>query len=727
MPAINGITRFGPALPDLRGTPLNQFFDQYNLLGYDNGDGELACHKVGYDASKKKLYTIPLTFREGVSLYHVPNMLVFQNPQKAELTDFYRTAAFDGTIYHNFKRCPGTRTDLTYRDDEGIATPYTYGALMAHSFACAVLHLSKCNNNFDIKKPTVIMVGRPSSKGWKDAEQDYANLLGSMLEAYLPEGHGSITIVVLSESSAAMAGAVDLKQKDWLDAVTYILDLGSSTFDLTTATPDGIPPEGEDSYQFGGNQLDKVIAANADSQFKAMYPPEDGYQAAVDVEKVTKLRFKKELCYGDNGCSLGKGDDRYNYYVLQKDASGQYRQVLDKLENEVIFSYPVVQRTMQSVLNNTDSLEALRCPTERLAAFHEVQNHNSWLAACKFVITQFYNRTEQFRRKYPNTIHRLILTGGVSNMPEVREAAKEVFHVDTVMISEEPSQTVSKGLALILGNEIVKKSILLDLEQEIMADGNGLPDANSLLDQLVQEVSDSEIKYYGAVIRHWAQRPGYSSIQDCIRDLGDRTNNLFNPLDNFAERACRNWFESQHVAAGIEKILRSKFRQLFPEFPSHFRPQIVIPDTRDLPPKDLSNNFWINLYMFFDENDCPSFPFESLNEGLRTDQRQKILDTFYHHSSALVLGTVEHRYPDGYRMRIDNSGRISGRAHENGVDVLESIDSVYRRQLSLEEDAKPLRKNILKMMKPQILDFVESLTYYLAMDNAGTRVPHEPL
>ena len=725
MSATKKITRFGPALPDLGKTPLNQFFDQYNFLGYDNGDGEIACHKVGYDANKKKLYTIPLTFRKETPLYHVPNMLVFQNPQEAELTDIFQNN-FSGTIYHNFKRCPGPKANATYRGGDNVETPYTYGTLMAHSFACAIRKLAECNVSFDIKKPTVIMVGRPSSKGWKDAEQDYANLLGSKLETYLHANHGSITILVLSESSAAMAGAVDLKQKDWLGAVTYILDLGSSTFDLTTATPEGIPPAGEDSFQFGGNQLDKAIANYGDSRFEIKYPQNQGYRMATDIGKVTKLRFKKEMCYGDNGSNLRKKQEPYTYYVMQKDASGEYRQVIDEeMEDEVSFSFPVSQKTMSSILNNEKNLDNLSCVTEQLGAFHTRNNHHSWLDACKFVMQQFYTRTEQFRKDFPDIPHRLILTGGVSNMPEVQEAAREVFHVDTVMISEEPSQTVSKGLALILGNEIVKKSILLDLEQELVADGSGLPDANSLLDQLVREVSDSEIKYYGAVIRRWAQKPGDSSIRDCIRDLGDQANDLFDPSDNFAERACRNWFETQHVAAEVERMLRNKLRQLFPEFPIHFHPQIIIPDMQDTPQKNLSNEFWINLYMFFDENDCPSVPFESLDDSLRTDQRKKILDTFYHHSSALVLGTGEHRYPGGYCMRIDNSGRISGRAQVDGVDVLESIDSVYRRQLSLEKDAEPLRKKILEMLKPQIYDFVESLTYYLAIDHAGVQGPHK--
>lgn len=724
MPATKKITHFGSALPDLGNMPLNQFFDQYNLLGYDNGDGELACSKVGYDAYNKKLYTIPLTFRKNTLVYHVPNMLVFYPSDRAELTDIFQNN-FNGTIYHNFKRCPGARANITYRDDNGVATPYTYGSLMAHGFACAICQLAECNVSFDIKKPTVIMVGRPSSKGWKDAEQDYANLLGSKLEAYLPANHGSITILVLSESSAAMAGAVDLKQKDWLGAVTYILDLGSSTFDLTTATPEGIPQEGEDSYQFGGNQLDRAIAANADSKFETRYPPNQGYQAAVDEGKTAKLRFKKELCYGDNGCNLGKRQEPYTYYVMQKGASGEYRQVIDEDENEVSFPYHLSEGTMSSVLSNEKKLDALKCSTERLAAFHQLKDHDSWIAACKFVMTQFYNRTEPFRQKFPNIPHRLILTGGVSNMPEVQKVATEVFNLDNVIVSEEPSQTVSKGLALVLGNEVIKKSILFDLEQELITEGNDLPDASSLLDQMIREASDSDIKYYGEVIEQWAKEPGTRSIQDCIREIGNEDNGIFDSSDNFIARACENWFRKKDVAGAIEKKLQKRFKQLFPEFTERFSPAISMPDMQDMPSKSLSNDFQINLYMFFDENNCPSDPFGYLNAGLNKDQRKEILETFLRHSGSLAIGTEVHHYGNGYSVRIDNSGKTRGMVYDGNIAVFESIDSIYRRQLNLWEDAVPLRKKILEMLKPQIYDFVESLTYYLAIDHTGVQGPHK--
>lgn len=708
----------GQKLPDLSNMPLAEVFERYNLLGYDNGDGELACCMVHYDANNKKLYTTDLSFNLYSEVSHVPNILSFNNNQQAELVSDH----FPGEIYHTFKRCPGIKSSQFYLDDMGKTSCYTYEELMGHSFACALLKLSECNSRvFDITKPTIIMVGCPSSQKWKESQQDYEKILSSKLDTYFKKEHGEITILVLAESSAAMAGAIEMDQKQWLNFVTQILDLGSSTFDITTVTPEGIPREGEASYQFGGNQLDCVIANYGDHLFEKQYPRDSGYAMADDPEKKTRLRFKKELCYGDNGCNqkTGKRVDPYSYYVKEKDETGEYQlKINEDTEDYEMYSFYVSQANMSSILTNKRNLDTLSCEIENLDdPFLRPILCHGWLQGCKYVMEEFYNSTRHLYEKYESIPRRLILTGGVSNMPEVQELAKESFEVQEVIIANKPSLTVSRGLARILGNEIIKKSILAELEEELFSRDNGLPDAGFLLNEMIAQACKADLDEYEKAIKHWAEGSAPSSLNECVHAIGAE----FDGSGDFVGRACEAWFQKYQIAEKIEAILRRKFQKLFPKFHAHFDPVIQMPDMRGIPPKPLENEFAMNLYMFFDEENCPPDPYD-WDQKLEKRERQKILEVFRSHRSGLATGTDTIQYRNNCSIRIDKQQKTKRIVFEERTAVVKCIDSVYRRQLTTQEDAAPIQKKILEMLKPQILGFVEGLTYYLAMERDDSLV-----
>lgn len=691
------IAHFGPVLNNLSELTLEEFFKNHNVLGFDNGDGELACSTVR--SIDGKLSAQPLTFNEISPVYHIPNILAIKESGKALLLNDAQIGRYR-EIYHNFKRCPGgNRTADKYLNHSGKPSSYTYGYLMGHSFACAVSKLFECNKCLDLKKPTVIMVGRPASTGWAAQEQAYAGLLGKYLKEYLPDA-APITILVLSESCAAMAGEIKLEQNKWLNTVIQILDLGSSTFDSTTVTPGGLPQNGEDSFQFGGNQLDGAMKAYADHCYCAEFPPEEGYVIWDDPGRTASLRFKKEQLYGDNGENLKQiGDDfAYNYvYPVQRTgANGKIEKVLRPNHLLMQYPFPIMKDTMHSVLSNDSKLKELRCTTERLKfnATHDTEDHKSWLEACRYVMTQFY---EQTKKLYPNgkAPGRLILTGGVSNMPEVQKIAKEVFHVNesTFEVSKHPSLTVSNGLALVLGNELLKKFLLRELEQELLGENGPLPDADSLLKEMVDAACESDLKYYEEVIDDWTPGGGEKTLKSCIDTICDPGNGIFHKYDHFVEKACENWFQNNRIDKTIEAALHKKFHQMFPTFTGSFHWKMDMPDMSDMPGKKLANTFKINPYMFFDDENCPEDPYNTEHPFTR-DQREQILKVYIRHKDALAEG-----------------GQESVKGH---LVTIKGIRSVYAEQLTV-ADAKPYRDKILKMLMPAIEDFVESLTYYLAM------------
>lgn len=663
-------------LPELRNLTPEKLFERYNLLGYDNGDGELACSIVGYE---KQVLAKRLSFSASRSVYHAPNILGFTD-NGAILLDEDQLIKHQEKTYHNFKRCPGPDAKQLYRHSDHSASPdHTYEDLMAHSFACSLKLLFESNKDLDKEKNTIIMVGRPASPGWEQAEYKYEEILRKYLEKYLKDMAERITILVLSESLAAMAGAMELKQDQWLNAVVQILDMGSSTFDITIITPEGLAAE--DSFQFGGSQLDDAIKEYGDDCCRREFSSKPECTIRPDHRRTARMRFLKEQYYGDNGENIGFGSDLSQVYTYSATKTGDTK--LAKYHFDL-------SEHMNSVLNNTDKLDFMRCVTKHLGTtgLDDLRDeHDSWTAACEFVMARFHKEAEQVYRQKQGIPRRLILTGGVSNMPEVRELAEKVFGVKPETPKISPSITVSTGLALILGNEIIKKFLLEDLEQSLEKQ---LPEAETLLEELIQAAIKEDLDFYEQVIGEWAQGSEKKTLGSCLNMFSER----FTKDTLFVQNGCENWFRNNGIEAQIREMLKQQFQSMFPQFPRDFVPNIHIPDFSGLAPRALDNTMEYSLYMFFDEENCPDAPSESNN--FSPEQRKKILEVYRGHREGLTKGG-DFFY--GRRLHVPVTG----------------IRDMYDQQLSVEQDAGPLRKKVLDLLRPQINGFVEDLTYYLAM------------
>ena len=688
-PAARQTAHFREKLSDMTGMTLKEISEKFNLLGYDNGDGEISCCKLDYNANTGLPEINPLSFKENIFAHHIPNIIAFAG-EEAILVDKDLVGDASRRIYLNFKRCPGRGSEEKYkRDNEEADVRYTYEHLMGHSFACALKKLFACNPVIDRKKRTLILVGRPSGKYWESAEQKYAQILCRYLKEkyYLPDV--KITILVLPESLAAMAGSLGMTKKTWLETFAQILDLGSSTFDITTITPKGVDPNGEDSFQFGGNQLDEVMVKYGDYQF---YEDEDisaGETFGPDPRKKAKLRFCKEKCYGENGSNLCNDDpdNCYHYLVFQ---NGQ--PVLKRNRRQKKQNFEISADIMEVILSNTEELSELRCVPDHLTQMikKSIRDRSSWADACEFVMRQFHDKTKHLLPG--GKPGRLILTGGVSNMPEVRKIAEQVFGVKPEQ-ADKPSLTVSNGLALILGWEIIKSNRVNELLDRV---DNLLPGEDSLLEEMVKAFTAADQSYYQAVIEKWAGDVGVKTLGDCVEMMADSGSELFRAYDNCIESAVRSWFSAHRISERLRNALTGSLEDMFltPAAPGAEQTwDVPMPDLSSAPVKELKNDYPLNIHMFFDASNCPADPYD-LTADYTPAQRRKILEVYKSHAAALARG-----------------GEFDC-GHEKAT--LPGIASVYENQLTSRDDAAPLRAYILEVLKALICDIVDERTYYLS-------------
>lgn len=528
--------------------------EQYNLIGTDFGDGEVAaCQVLWNPISSSGIDTRQLTFQRGVERYHVPNILY--SPRGNQLMALMPVDRLSGDAYiaertfSNFKTvCDGMHEQLHYNNDQKLPT---YADLMSHSLACIVKCLFDNNSTLDRKKPTIIMAGMPSSERWVKYEKNYASILSRKFGDYLPGQE--VHLVVIPESIAAMAGEIGMDQASWQKGIKQILDGGSSTFDLTTVSPKGTLPEGQDSYQFGGNQLDELLVKFGDYLFQ------DNCQKQCTMKpemgKKAKLRLKKELVYGDGGRNLERSAQSYLYRKCDRNG----KELQNSLGQTQTYTYTIDKILMGIVLNNHNELPCLRTSLCHLGGGFRgrEESRDSWLAACRTVLTRFHDETKQLCPNGKPDL--LILTGGVSNMPEVCGLAEEIFEPRKIMLSQNPSTSVSKGLALVLANEIKKWWMLQRLLDEL--DALFLQhNMDTLLDTAAREACAVSLDCYDKTIREWASGDGNKKLEACVDALTSPQNQYFDANAFSIARVAEKWYQKNQIAVKAQEGINEKFK-----------------------------------------------------------------------------------------------------------------------------------------------------------------------
>ena len=515
----------------------DNLLEKYNLLSIDFGDGDNAACQIIWNPFDSKFEVKLLTFKKGVERYHTTNIL-YQSNEQIELLSVDRltsAAHIQEKTYSNFKTiCDTFHEKEHYQGDN--ASP-TYEELMSHSFACIVKCLFENNASLDPKRKTIIMVGRPSSTLWSECEQEYVKVL----RHNIPNTQ-EILLVTIPESIAAMAGEIGMNQDSWENGTKQIIDAGSSTFDLTTVSPQGTIPEGQDSFQFGGNQLDELLVHFGDDCLQ-----EDNENRvlrrfeAPEMGKKAKLRIKKELVYGEHGSNLNSGSEAYLYRLTDENG----RELTKYRGQPETFSFVISKEVMDIVLKNPDELDCLRTDLcHQGGGFEDKKEPQvSWLSGCETVLRRFHNETKGLCKDGKPDV--LILTGGVSNMPEVCSLAEKIFQPRKIIISSSPSTSVAKGLALVLANEIKKKWLLDKLYQTL---DKKFPDVTNLREAAVEETCAVSLDCYEKTIQAWANENENKTLRQCVDALTSPNNQFFDcnafSISDLAEK----WYSKNRIA-----------------------------------------------------------------------------------------------------------------------------------------------------------------------------------
>ena len=540
------------------GIPTPENFSDYNLIGIDFGDGEVSASYVDFNNVEGKMTVSSLSLQENGTLLKNPNAFYISSDIQQliyDVDDNRFTGQSGGTRYYNYKRCPmdGSCNSQFVKDD-GNHADLTYGEIMPIGFNCLLNALFNSNDRISRKKPSFVLVGRPSSKGWECSELEYARMLQDGLN--LPAGQAPVYIAIQSESTAALASELDPKwDKNRIQRgeVVVVLDNGSSTFDITVIAPQG-GVVGENSVQFGGNQLDEILM-----QLLEQRSSEAGAGLRSKHGHKLGLRMKKEAYYGMAGKS-------HSTQIYRADLAGGKGNFLE---------FRLDEKTLGTALN---------AMPVRTFSFGVDANNNprklppkkypSWLAACKGIYGDFYEKMKvHFKTRGRDGVHpvipdRIILSGGVSIMPEVQAAVKDAFGIEPTL-TERPNYSVSTGLGYVLGTEVRKRQLLNQLVGEL--DGR-LPNAQTLLDAIGDAGEDEEWTAFRDAMKEWSEFPEDKSVQEYY-DLWK--NNYYNmSLDESLQRGAERWYKDQKIERILSDMLREHFVKLFPEYVQQFQEKL---------------------------------------------------------------------------------------------------------------------------------------------------------
>lgn len=700
------LERFGIEVP--------RRMDDCNLIGLDFGDGELSAALAqwrqisGKSNARPGIKVIDLSLSQDSALKKNPNAYHISAHQRRLVNDARETelSAYGGGLrYYNFKKRPGTpEARSEFIKDDGSAASMTYEEVMAAGFGIAVRTLFESNPDvIERNKPTILLVGRPSSAGWESSELEYARLLESGLDLSDLTSQ-PVRVAIQSEAWAALAretdpnwGALRIQKGE----VVVVLDNGSSTFDVTVISRIGLPENGvgEDSYQFGGNRLDENLLSIMQSRMSAACP---GMAPKYAHGHKLGIRIKKQEYYGLDGLLQQPS----SYFVTldgPPDSKGRPPRFEFRIDestmDEALEQIPAVAFHFETAAGDMVLKRPLKC--------------GSWLDACRKIYQSFYQKmTPLFTRsgdaQHPKIPDRLILTGGVSVMPEVQKLAAEVFGVPPT-VTERPNFSVSEGLAYVLGCEVRKAQYLQDLLDRLES---LLPGAESLRETIALTGAEIEWDAYRRSLEDWAKAPGLRSIDDWYQT--DYRKHFDPNLGAAVQNGAKNWYDAHKIAQAVNEMLQRKFNEMFGDFAGVFQYQLAQLDFSAL--QGVVVTIRTDYEFLFGQL--------TLNEEaqfvLSTASRQAKRDQAWRRNALQHILTLETKVKNGgtntYHYTAQKRGFFGGLKNvPRSVDCsYAGLAAMYRKDIT-ETVAQKIRQEIRAMLAGQMKEYVELITPYFNM------------
>lgn len=675
------------------GIPLDKPLENYNLIGIDFGDGEISAATVEQDALSGKLAVKGLSLQESGMHYKNVNAFYISASNISLVYDVKEKQVDEGRRYYNYKKCPQDDVaNSNYILDDTDTAGITYRELMVTCFNCLVNTLFESNVYLiSREKPTILLVGRPSSPGWAASELEYAKMLQDGLK--LPANQKPVYVAIQSESTAALAREIDPKwdtQRVKKGEIVVVLDNGSSTFDITVIGIGGVVGEG--SYQFGGNLLDENLLKLMKQTVAKENP---GMELASIHGHKLGLRMVKEAYYGLKGTS--QQSQLYDVDLYGKQGKRKYQFLLDEAAMNTALTGMAVQ-TFKFKTN-------LAGQTDKAAPV----TYHSWLDACKGIYESFYKEMKKHFRKqgtdasHPVVPDRIILSGGVSVMPEVQKAVGEAFGVKP-RLTERPNYSVSEGLAYVLGTEMQKKQFLEDLTAEL---DKMLPSTGSLKVKICDAGVDEEWRSFKGAMEEWKNSPKSLSLKDY--DNLWKNKYFQKLLGNCVQDGAERWYQQEGVEDLLTAMLEAHFKTLFPEYVDQFKAKLPKLDFSKLPSVEVSISYSYNFF----------FGVDNLTDGDLTVPRdaawrKKAYDHFCNSQNKIRTGgelkfthVVQVKRGFGPFKRMVNQTTTT-------VTKYDGIRSLYEKGLT-DSFVNSVRSQICLLLHKPLEDYVESITPYFNM------------
>lgn len=447
------------AMSFLEGFGVTDPASYQDVIGIDLGHGETSAALMHMGGDKP----VDLRFDDNSKLKIVTALYIFNDDGDVLVgDDAVHANKSKGRLYTGFKDRPdrlGNRYEFDTR---------TKRELVQLFFTKVVELLFRCNPYILGDKKPIIFVGCPSSAEWLRHSREYAALLSE---------HIGIPVVIIPESRAAMIKVFRSPNDEFVaNKGTVIFDSGSSTLDCTYIDPDGRLAF-ECSEPLGASLIERAMLRRVLKDRR----PED----VKDITTATiALREKKEnfFTYDDYDitCRVQFRDGGQTPYV------------------------PIDTDFMAGVVNGMD----VRYATNRGPVM------GSWSKLC----VDFYSSVARRLREKP--LETIVLTGGASRMPLLADLCRTVFSRGCILRDDEPSLSVSRGLAWAGETDLTSASLLGETKKSVKEGIAGTFD--DLVGLLSTSFSSTLYTYAKDILTEWAKpevsAKNLSMVQNELRE-----------------------------------------------------------------------------------------------------------------------------------------------------------------------------------------------------------------
>ncbi len=300
---------------------------------------------------------------------------------------------------------------------------------------------------------TVLFVGCPSSRLWKNQEKAYADILKK--ESPYP-------VVIMPESRAALFKVIFdhrlLNASNILQNGIIVFDFGSSTADWTYMYKNlskGKMDLDEDSVNLGGSMVEEQMLEAGIERLIRQAKKEREHKIRGIVEAMRRIPalagLSEEELWSQAASSHGgeeddwKPRDEQETLLALRTVKENYFFADGELEQE--YAYRMADNRVHRFKINREFMEAKENGVIHQKFTYATRDgiwEKSWYDACRQLFMDVKSRMEEKTRQYSS----IVLTGGASRMGFVRELCREVFGDKVEIVADpNPSTCVARGMA----------------------------------------------------------------------------------------------------------------------------------------------------------------------------------------------------------------------------------------------------------------------------------------